>query len=118
MYDSQRTNGEHTPYWYEALSSAAEKAVSDGTSDWPERSLDLVVVGGGMSGLSVAYHAAKRGQSVVATSAAAWEVARPAARPRICRRRSGLAQALNAWELASYVTRASPTSTPVRRLPK
>jgi glycine/D-amino acid oxidase-like deaminating enzyme/nitrite reductase/ring-hydroxylating ferredoxin subunit len=65
MYDSQRTNGAHCPRWFEELASEDERALTQSVGGWPERALDLIVVGGGIAGLSVAYHACKRGRSVL-----------------------------------------------------
>jgi glycine/D-amino acid oxidase-like deaminating enzyme/nitrite reductase/ring-hydroxylating ferredoxin subunit len=65
MYDSDRTNGEHTPHWFTDLSPQDEQTLGASVGGWPDRPVDVIVVGGGISGLSVAYHACKRGQSVI-----------------------------------------------------
>jgi glycine/D-amino acid oxidase-like deaminating enzyme/nitrite reductase/ring-hydroxylating ferredoxin subunit len=65
MYDSQRTNGERCPTWYQDLAPNDEHALGANVGSWPGRAVDLIVVGGGIAGLSVAYHASKRGQSVM-----------------------------------------------------
>lgn len=65
MYDSKRTNGEQRPGWYDALAPADLRVLESNAGDWPIDHVDVIVVGGGMAGLSVAYHACKRGRSVL-----------------------------------------------------
>jgi glycine/D-amino acid oxidase-like deaminating enzyme/nitrite reductase/ring-hydroxylating ferredoxin subunit len=65
MYDSRRTNGQQLPSWYEELTPSDQRALGSSVGSWPDNPLDLVVVGGGIAGLSVAYEACKRGQSVM-----------------------------------------------------
>ncbi len=65
MYDPGRTNGEHDPLWYGTLAPNDEHALGASAGTWPTRPVDLIVIGGGMVGLSTAYHACKRGLAVV-----------------------------------------------------
>jgi glycine/D-amino acid oxidase-like deaminating enzyme/nitrite reductase/ring-hydroxylating ferredoxin subunit len=71
MYDSQRTSGESLPPWYSAHvdSSSASDLHPDGTlqtaSQWPDRPVDVVVIGAGITGLSTAYHLLQSGHSVM-----------------------------------------------------
>jgi glycine/D-amino acid oxidase-like deaminating enzyme/nitrite reductase/ring-hydroxylating ferredoxin subunit len=65
MYDSQRTNGDYNPGWYQDLTPTELLALDTSAGSWPTKPLDLIVVGGGMAGLSIAYHACSRGQSVM-----------------------------------------------------
>ncbi|HKU37042.1 MAG TPA: FAD-dependent oxidoreductase, partial [Polyangiales bacterium] len=64
MYDPDRTHGAQTSLWYEQLSPEDESTLSSDAGAWPEGVLDLAIVGAGMAGLSVAYHAALQGMSV------------------------------------------------------
>jgi glycine/D-amino acid oxidase-like deaminating enzyme/nitrite reductase/ring-hydroxylating ferredoxin subunit len=64
MYDPERTHGAQTSLWYEQLSPLDESTLASDAGAWPDSLLDVVVVGAGMAGLSVAYHAALRGMSV------------------------------------------------------
>ena len=63
MYDSQRTSGESLPPWYSASERSVEARQDD--SAWPDRVVDVVVIGAGITGLSVAYHLLQSGCSVV-----------------------------------------------------
>jgi glycine/D-amino acid oxidase-like deaminating enzyme/nitrite reductase/ring-hydroxylating ferredoxin subunit len=65
MYDPDRTHGAQTSIWYEQLSDADTITLATNCGSWPEQTLDLIVVGAGMAGLSTAYHAAKLGMSVL-----------------------------------------------------
>lgn len=58
-YDPQHTNGESLPIWY------AENPPEDGAGTIVTRHYDVVVVGAGMAGLSVAYHVLRSGRSVL-----------------------------------------------------
>lgn len=53
------------PFWYCDLAPQDAQALETDAGVWPSRSVDLVVVGAGMAGLSTAFHACKRGLSVL-----------------------------------------------------
>jgi glycine/D-amino acid oxidase-like deaminating enzyme/nitrite reductase/ring-hydroxylating ferredoxin subunit len=65
MYDAQRTNGARAPLWYEELAREDARTLEANTGMWPDAPTDLIVVGGGMAGLSVGYHACRRGKTVL-----------------------------------------------------
>jgi glycine/D-amino acid oxidase-like deaminating enzyme/nitrite reductase/ring-hydroxylating ferredoxin subunit len=72
MYDSQRTSGESLPVWYQNEDLSTEPSPFPDSSA-SERALerlkasevDVIVVGAGITGLSVAYHLLEAGRSVV-----------------------------------------------------
>jgi glycine/D-amino acid oxidase-like deaminating enzyme/nitrite reductase/ring-hydroxylating ferredoxin subunit len=69
MYDPHKTNGDTQSLWYSELPDG-DKSVLSGTDELfaakPQASVvDVVVVGAGIAGLSVAYHLCRRGRSVV-----------------------------------------------------
>jgi hypothetical protein len=41
MYDSQRTNGEQSPRWYQDLATNDERALDPNVGSWPAKALDL-----------------------------------------------------------------------------
>jgi glycine/D-amino acid oxidase-like deaminating enzyme/nitrite reductase/ring-hydroxylating ferredoxin subunit len=73
MYDSQRTSGESLPPWSTPSDlSVSSLGVVASTFDepkesasWPDRTLDVVVIGAGITGLSTAYHLLEAGCSVM-----------------------------------------------------
>lgn len=65
MYDAGFTNGDTQSIWYSTLSAADTAALSgDGTLKASGLQVDVAVVGAGIAGLSVAYHACRAGRSV------------------------------------------------------
>lgn len=73
MYDSQRTSGESLPPWSSALDLSVSP-LRDGRDDpqeqresatWPDRPVDVVVIGAGITGLSAAYHLLRAGSTVM-----------------------------------------------------
>src|SRR5688572_1341404 len=65
MYDSHKTHGDTTSLWYYDLSSADDATlVGDGALPEAELSVDVVIIGAGMAGLSVAYQLCQVGRSV------------------------------------------------------
>lgn len=73
MYDSSRTNGESVPPWASSAESSASHSAAQlrpantqhQCEAWPDRLIDVVVVGAGITGLSTAYHLLQSGCSVV-----------------------------------------------------
>lgn len=65
MYDSHKTHGDTTSLWYYDVSSADDATlVGDGALQEAELSFDVVIIGAGMAGLSVAYQLCQVGRSV------------------------------------------------------
>jgi glycine/D-amino acid oxidase-like deaminating enzyme/nitrite reductase/ring-hydroxylating ferredoxin subunit len=57
---------ESVPVWHTQLSDSDRAAIAQPwLASWPDRPVDAVIVGGGMTGLSTAYHLLERGLSVV-----------------------------------------------------
>lgn len=65
MYDPTITHGETQSIWYANLSADDHSAlVGDGALTGAHLSVDVAIIGAGITGLSVAYHLCKAGRSV------------------------------------------------------
>ena len=65
MYDADLTHGAQLSLWLQNVSPEDAATLATDVGDWPSQPLDLIVVGGGISGLSTAYHACAQGMSVL-----------------------------------------------------
>jgi len=65
MYDPTFSNGDTQSIWYSELSSDDSAALAaDGAFTGARLHVDVVIIGAGITGLSVAYHLCKAGRSV------------------------------------------------------
>ncbi|MET0390561.1 MAG: FAD-dependent oxidoreductase [Polyangiales bacterium] len=66
MYDPAKTNGDTQSFWYTQLSAEDELLLhGSGSLTHARLDVDVVVIGAGIAGLSVAYHLCRAGRSVV-----------------------------------------------------
>jgi len=65
MYDSQRTSGASVSPWKLAETEPTKPGLPVERTDWPATTVDVVVIGAGITGLSTAYHLLEAGRSVL-----------------------------------------------------